>query len=76
MFNDHKEGGMAKALKDGHIGRGDHLDYLCSEERGDTKADVLSAVSKVFIEKFGDAIRKMSARRASNGMWVVSVWIQ
>lgn len=67
---------MVNVNKDGHLGCGDHLEYLAIAEEGDSKNDVICAVRKVFIEKFGvcGVFAKCLANRASNGVWTVKVY--
>lgn len=68
---------MAQVNKDGHLGRGDHLEYLALEDAGDTETDVLAAVSKAFSAKFGaieSLCAKFVAQRRNDGYWRVRVY--
>lgn len=65
---------MVRVDKDCHLGRGDHLEYLAIADKTDREADAISAVRKVFQEKFGNHPRKITARQSSNGAWLVQVY--
>lgn len=62
---------------DGHLGRGDHLEYLAWADDWQTDDEVVSAVRQAFLTKFGaiglcSRYRLMS--RNAQGYCRVTVW--
>ena len=69
---------MVTCNKDGHIGRGDHVEYLALADAGDLHSDVIAAVRQCVADKFGAAAALCSrfvAKECHDGYWRVSVYL-
>lgn len=65
---------MVSVHKDGHLGRGDHLEYIAISDEHDAKEEVIGEVTKAFQEKFGVRPKRTTACRARNGAWLAQVY--